>query len=58
MTSAQDNDHNDAPSADSVLRAILHHHSSFIINEFLLKGNKLELINSDLFQLEVHSNTT
>jgi len=57
MISAQDGDHNDAPSADSVLRAILQHHPSFIINGFFLKGN-LQLINFDLFQLEVHSNAT
>jgi len=57
MTSARNSDHNDAPSADSVLRGILQLYSSIIINELFLKGN-LELINFDLFQLEVHSNAT
>jgi hypothetical protein len=57
MTSARDNDHNNAPSAESVLGATLQHHSSFIINEFFLKGN-FELISIDLFQLEVHSKAT
>ena len=50
MTSAQDNDHNNAPSADSVKCNLT---TSIIINKFFLKGH-LELINFDLFQLEVH----